>query len=181
MNKNPINTSIKNGLIIISILSVLVGSIGVFWHWAGTVQDGLQEVVSGLHNNTQDKQKSKLHSMRQELRNSSKGISILSEASIDKQQVPDFLNQLEAIGGDNTKVHIKSVNINDDSGLLSVSIGFSGSFYNTVNLIDSVANITYVSLIDSLDIRIGEPVDNNSDIWDISIRIVVPLVRLDIK
>ncbi len=181
MNKKPLKTGVKNGLIIISLLSVLALGIAVFWYWAGTVQSRLQDVVSGTHNNVENAQQNKLYKMRQELRNNSRGLSLITRMSITERQVPQFLNQLEAFGGEDIEVYIKSVDINSDN-LIKVSLVFSTNFNKAIDLISDIIEMPYASFVDSLDMRIGEPLSDEDvlDMWNVSMRLAVPLVRSDI-
>lgn len=181
MSELNITTSIKGGVMTMMMLIMIVCGIGAFWYWAGYVHTTLQELVVLIQGDSVAAQQQKLRAMRKEVRDTAQSRLALHQLAITEEQVPSFLNELEALGSERVPVFVRGVDIQGDKGAVSISLAFSGSFDEVLSIVKSVSSTGYSSYIDSFEVRTGKRILGGGEVQDASMRLMVPLLMLQLE
>ncbi len=176
MNNLTITTSIKGVISVTLMLCAIALGVGVFWYWAGYVQGSLQELVVLTRGDSAAAQQQKLRSMRKEVRDTAESRLVLHQLAITEEQVPSFLNELEALGSERVPVFVRGVDVQSDKGAVSISLSFSGSFDEVLSVVKNVSEAQYASYVDSFEVRTGKRILGGGEVQDASMRLMVPLL-----
>jgi len=170
------NIKLKNSIIVIIMLGIIVVAGYAFWHRALYAQKSLQEVVAIEYGGTQAMQEKKIQAMRKEVHDTLNGRIALRKLAIKEDQVSTFLNNLEALGNKKVPVFVRSVDVQKEGRMVSVSLAFSGDFNDIMLIVKNILNEPYALYIDTFELRTDKKIDKDNNTQDVSMRITMPLL-----
>lgn len=163
---------------IIGLLVVFVVCFCALWYWAGSIRSDLKEVVALSVGGSEAALQEKLQAMRKELRETVSEREKLREFVIAEEDVPQFLNDIEGLGGSGTRIFVRSIDVDKDAAMLRTSFAFSGSFAEVQALVKEITEIRYVLYVDSFEMRTGRSVEGRR-VWDATMSAFLPMVVED--
>lgn len=146
-----------------------------FIYLTDSVKGRLAEVTAALGGVDGGQQK-KLYAIRKEVRDSQEARVLLHKLSIKEREIPQFLNDLEALGSQQTPVVVSAVNINTEASTLRVVLAFSGSLGATAKAFEKIIDVEYAAYVESYEVRVGHGNGDDAEEWEASMAIELPLI-----
>ncbi len=162
------NMKTKSIIIILSSLLLLLLSFAATWYWYDFINRGLKNISVVTQEDNNSLQLAKLQSLRRESRDTAENRRKLHSLTIKEVEIPAFLNKLESLKS--LKVSTKAISKSLDTGLLTVTLYFSGDFDDVMLSMGQLSKIRRAIYIDSFEVR-----KSDGEAWDARMRLVILL------